>query len=100
MGQYFIIANLDKREYIHPHDLKYGAKLIEISNDKTIKELISFLLKTKAKENNLYSGRWARNKIILVGDFEDYSLFRQIIWEFRNISKDVHSEFLNVSKTT
>ena len=45
MGEYFIIANLDKREYIHPHDLKRGGKLVEIHTDNIIKGLISFLMK-------------------------------------------------------
>ena len=43
MGQYFIIVNLEKREYIHPHDLKRGAKLLELSKDPIIYSLMSYL---------------------------------------------------------
>jgi len=30
MGQYFLILNLDKKEYLHPHKLGSGYKLWEI----------------------------------------------------------------------
>jgi len=39
MGQYFIIVNLEKREYILPHALKRGAKLLELSKDPIIYSL-------------------------------------------------------------
>ena len=82
MEQYFIIVNLDKKEYIHPHNLKYGAKLVKINNDKVIKDLMSFLSTNK----------WGNDKVIVVGDSEDYALFKQVIDGFKNISKQAYKE--------
>ena len=31
MGQYYIVANLDKKQYIYPHDFCSGAKLLEFT---------------------------------------------------------------------
>ena len=101
MGQYFIIVNLDKREYIQPHNLKRGAKLLEIRNDIFIKGLMSFLLNVNLKENNKpfsNRGKWVKDKIVLVGDYEDYRLFKQIEEQFKNISKEVYTEYLNFTK--
>ena len=99
MGQYFIITNLEKREYIHPHDLKHGAKLLEIAKDPIIHGLISFLQSNnKEKTTSRLQGRWAKNKIILVGDSEDYSFFKQVVTSFKNISKEAHSEYLIFSE--
>ncbi len=100
MSQYFIIVNLEKREYIHPHDINRGAKLLEVKNDELIGSLISFLLDHKKEENNnyLYLSRWIENKVILIGDSEDYSLFKQVITDFNNISKNAYNEYLNFYK--
>ncbi len=95
MGQYFIIANLDKKQYIHPHDLRCGAKRLEIYNDSVIKDLMSFLSKTSPQERSfLYAGKWVNDKVMLIGDFEDYDLFKQVIGEFKNISTEVYNEYL------
>ena len=88
MGQYFIIVNLEKREYIHPHDIKCGAKLLELRKDPIIQDLISFL----------YIKRWANDKVIIVGDSEDSSFFKQAIVSFKNISKEAYNEYLIFSK--
>ena len=39
MGQYFYIVNLTKREYIDPHRLDCGLKLIEIVANDLLKVL-------------------------------------------------------------
>ena len=78
MGQYFIITNLSKKEYIHPHDLKQGAKISEITNDKFLRGLMSFMsYNNKTVENMpyLFLGRWFNDKVILVGDYEFYLFF-------------------------
>ena len=35
MGQYYLIANIDKKEYIHPHKFDDGMKLMEFGQSST-----------------------------------------------------------------
>ena len=97
MGQYFIIVNLRKREYIHPHDLKRGAKLLEISKDPIIYGLMSLLQAKNKEKTALYVGAWANDKILFIGDSEDSSFFKQVVVSFKNISKEAYNEYLNFS---
>lgn len=102
MGQYFIIANLDKREYIHPHELKRGAKLLEICKDPFIKNLMSFLLNRNSKRDSKYfsnNGKWINDRIVLIGDSEDYRFFKQIQEQFKNMSNEVYIEYIEFTKT-
>lgn len=98
MGQYFIIANLEKREYIHPHDLKRGAKLLELSKDPIIYDLMLFLQAKNKQKTALHLGSWTNDKILFIGDFEDSSFFKQVIVSFKNISKEAYGEYLIFSK--
>ena len=93
MGQYFIIANLDKMEYIHPHDLKCGAKLLEICNEKLIGGMLLFLLKQSKNFKYLNIGRWAEDKIIVIGDYDNKDRFWHITNKFTNISRDIINEY-------
>ncbi|HZX12085.1 MAG TPA: hypothetical protein VFE88_01375 [Candidatus Nanoarchaeia archaeon] len=97
MGQYFIIVNLRKREYIHPHDLKRGAKLLEISKDPIIYGLMSLLQAKNKEKTALHLGSWANDKILFIGDSEDSSFFKQVVVSFKNISKEAYNEYLNFS---
>ena len=98
MGQYFIIVNLRKREYIHPHDLKRGAKLLEISKDPIIYGLMSLLQAKNKEKTALHLGSWANDKILFIGDSEDSSFFKQVVVSFKNISKEAYNEYLISSK--
>ena len=97
MGQYFIIVNIEKREYIHPHDIKRGAKLLELSKDPIIYGLMSLLQAKNKEKTALYVGAWANDKILFIGDSEDSSFFKQVVVSFKNISKEAYNEYLNFS---
>lgn len=106
MGQYYVIANLDKREYLKPHDFDEGAKLLEfIYGQDSIMTGLGLLL---AQCNSNGSGdaqphpllgSWAKNRITIVGDYweqEDKStleghssLYSLVKAEFTNISGSV-----------
>ena len=94
MGQYFIIVNIEKREYIHPHDIKRGAKLLELSKDPIIYGLMSLLQSKNKEKTALYVGAWANDKILFIGDSEDSSFFKQVVVSFKNISKEAYNEYL------
>lgn len=84
MGQYHIPVNLDKREYIHPHKLGDGLKLLEqaFSANGTAGALVLLLAASNGDDGrgggDFYSpdftdviGRWAGDRIALVGDYAE-----------------------------
>jgi len=99
MGQYFILINLDKKECICSWNLSTGAKLWEWCANN-ICRLLPFLLR-KSSENGggdirkdyKNAGRWAGNKIVLVGDYDDSKLYQKARDKFKDISKEVVEEF-------
>lgn len=62
MGQYYLIVNVDKKEYIHPHNFGNGMKLMEWSwnGNRVIKAL-----------SNLMMGDWKGDRVYVVGDYAD-----------------------------
>ena len=92
MGQYFLIANLDKKEYIHPHNFidktgnYFGAKLWEICANK-IAGVLPYLLRKSdetgggdIQDPELFpnAGRWAGDRIVVIGDYDSSELYDKI----------------------
>lgn len=85
MGQYHLIVNLDKREFLHPHHLGDGLKLVEFgcSSQGTMTALALLLCDSngrgggdfhqeKAKKlEEKYIGRWNGDRIVITGDYAD-----------------------------
>jgi hypothetical protein len=80
MGQYYKMVNLDKKEYINPHSFGDGAKLLEFSGNGGMMAGLAILLASgngrgggdlRAKHNVEYIGRWAGDRIVCVGDYDD-----------------------------
>jgi len=80
MGQYYKLANLTKREYINPHALGAGLKLIEQVG--TYPSVGSALLVLLACSNGRGGGdltespiigNWAGDRLALVGDYAEDS---------------------------
>ena len=84
MGQYYVIANTTKREFIDPHAFGNGVKLMEFSMDgrSTMTGLAVLLassngmgggdlhLNGDSKFHHI-PGRWAGNNIVIAGDYDD-----------------------------
>jgi hypothetical protein len=93
MGQYHKVCNLDKKEFLHPHEFGDGLKLLEFgaSGNGTMLGL-AVLLSTsngrgggdlnvmggnprevKEQEERIakVAGRWAGDRIAVVGDYAD-----------------------------
>jgi hypothetical protein len=68
MGQYHLVVNLDRQEFLHPHDLGDGLKLLEFgcSGMGTMLALAALL---DAEEEG--HGAWAGNRIAIVGDYAE-----------------------------
>ena len=84
MGQYHYVANLDKKELLHPHQFGDGLKMMEFgrSGDGTLLGLTVLLACSHNRgggdlhvdpENNptaaAICGRWAGDRIAIVGDY-------------------------------
>lgn len=107
MGQYYTIANVDKKEYITPWDFGGFAKLMEFAypdNPSTITAALCILLADgngrgsgDLHSDNPIIGSWKYNRIVVCGDYADpnpefsitdnvYHVARE---SYRNISIDV-----------
>ncbi len=84
MGQYYLVANITKREYIHPHRLGAPAKLVEIcSNIKVAGVLLAALAIPDSEDDHPFVGRWAGDQVIVVGDEMNWPYVSHMIEEGR-----------------
>ena len=84
MGQYYVVANITKREFIDPHFFGNGVKLMEFSMDgrSTMTGLAVLLassngtgggdlhLNGDSKFHHI-PGRWAGDNIVIAGDYDN-----------------------------
>lgn len=83
MGQYYYIVNLDKKEYLSPHDFHCGAKLCELGaqDNSTLAGLAILLSSGNGKgggdidSDNALIGSWAGDRIVISGDYAESMLF-------------------------
>lgn len=101
MGQYFKLVNVTKKEYICPYDLGQTGKLWEWCANNTCR-ILPFLLRKSneggggdIQKDYKTAGRWAGDKVYLVGDYDRSKLYDIVETEkkFKNISKLVKKEF-------
>lgn len=81
MGQYFKIANLDKKEFLSPHTLGAGVKQWEMVGSVGVSAALLILLGNSAGKgygdlcsdegdiDKNFSGRWAGDHIVIAGDY-------------------------------
>lgn len=83
MGQYHLVANIDKREFIHPHRFGDGLKLLEFgcSAEGTMTGLAVLLAASNgrgggdlntddtAPEFAEFVGRWVGDRLAIIGDY-------------------------------
>jgi len=99
MGQYFLILNLDKKEYLHPHKLGSGYKLWEICANNVCRVLPFLLRKSNEtgggdiRDDYPTAGRWAGDRIVVVGDYDESGLYDLAKRFFKDISEEVKWDF-------
>jgi hypothetical protein len=78
MGQYHIVINLDKKEFIHPHEIGNGLKLHEQCGWRysTATVLTMLLAASNGRGGGDFSehplvGSWAGNRIAFIGDYAE-----------------------------
>lgn len=82
MGQGFILANLDKKEFVSPHDLGCGYKLGEFG---TPKDPFAGSLVQFARELTATDGKWHGDRVFYFGDYGDvYDLEFKPVVEIAN----------------
>lgn len=99
MGQYFYIVNLDKKEYLHPHNLGHGLKLWEICMNPCL-NVLGFLLRQSSEggggdinKDYKFAGHWAGNRIVVVGDYDESKLYDKANKQFKEISQEIRKEW-------
>lgn len=111
MGQYFILVNLDKKEYVKAWDIEGVAKLFEWCTNPQA-GIIPFLLaqgpddgvsgsgqryrkekETGKPQTHPAWGRWSGDRITLVGDYDESGLYDETESGFTNVSETVLKEF-------
>lgn len=84
MGQYFVIANLEKREYLDPWKMESGAKAWEQAMNLPSKALLVLLGTGMGRgggdfrigsmpDGSPVNGRWSGDSIVMVGDYAEDS---------------------------
>ena len=84
MGQYFVIANLDKKEFINPHRIMYETELWENAVNK-MAAVFPFLLRASSGSSagdvlcrSVHFGRWAGDRILVVGSRDAPELYQDV----------------------
>lgn len=93
MGVYHIVANLDKRQYLNPHELDSGAKIKEIAGG-TVAVATTILLSAWAAElttdgGNDLVGSWSGDRVAIFSDQDPE--YDEVQDEYENISQRVRA---------
>ncbi len=112
MGQYYKVVNLDKKQYLHPHNLGDGLKLMEFgsSGGGTMMALAILLSDGNGQgggdldSEQALVGSWAGDRIVVVGDYAGNDEKYGIVGTKENEDSDPNSlydiaenEFENIS---
>ena len=83
MGQYFIVANTTKKEYLHPHKFGSGLKFLEFTLDGFS------VMSGVADDCEMGTGRWIGDHIVIVGDYDNSGIFDDAMSYYEDISNAV-----------
>ena len=103
MGQYYIIANIDKEEYIKPSEFGDGLKLMEFgcTGIGTTTALVVLLSSGNGRgggdlhTEDPYIGHWAGDRIVIAGDYADNDFIGELDTtdeELQRIANEVFNE--------
>ena len=80
MGQYFLVVNTTKKEYLHPHRFGEGLKFMEFTVDGCgimhgLAHLLAQSSSGVAIDDPEVTGRWVGDHVVIVGDYDDSGVF-------------------------
>jgi hypothetical protein len=84
MGQYYLIVNVTKKQFMHPHHFSSGMKLMEWSY------VGNYL--TNALHNLLYN-EWKGDEVYVVGDYADLNVYGCEDYNWHDTYAELHSRF-------
>ena len=105
MGQYYLIINKTKKQYLNPHRFGDGLKLLEFgpSGRGTMYALALLLRQSDEGGGGDYPGEnpvvgsWAGDEIAIVGDYDSSRLFQTADEEYEEMSAKVWPAMLEDS---
>jgi len=79
MGQYHVLVNFDKKEYVHPWALGNGLKLFEqLFAENGMKDALFVLMASKSNGrgggdlgDGMVVSRWAGDRVAFIGDYTE-----------------------------
>lgn len=94
MGQYFIVANTTKKEYLHPHKFGSGMKFLEFTMDGTsvmtgLAHLLGQSSDGVTPHDTELIGSWIGDHVVIVGDYDISGLFDEAYDTYTDISDKV-----------
>ena len=100
MGQYFLAMNVSKREYVDSDGIGCLPKLRAWCASRSAGVFPYLLRKSSAlgggdvdRNDMPFAGRWAGDKIYLVGHYDESELYQKALKRFHNISKELVEEY-------
>jgi hypothetical protein len=93
MGQHWQVVNLDKKECLHPRDFDEGLKFLEFAPGGHVMHALATLLAAPESmgagggdaKRTEWTGRWAGDRVVIVGDYTDSGPFAGIYGQFARI---------------
>lgn len=78
MGQYHKVYNIDKKQFIHPHKIDNGLKLVEQIGHLRSTSTALFLLLSNSNGRgggdvlkHDFIGKWAGDRVVIQGDYAE-----------------------------
>jgi hypothetical protein len=104
MGQYYKIVNLDKKEFLEPHDFNDGSKLMEFGlSGMGVMSGLAILLADgnglgggDLGSENPIIGSWKGDRIVVAGDYSE----KMVKGTKENVYNYANQHFKNVSAET
>lgn len=101
MGQYFLLANITKREVVDPGKLNQLVKFKEWLSGDQARVLVWLLRRSDESgggdidDPDRYEtlGRWAGDQVLLVGDYDSSGLYKEAGRSFKDISEKLRQEY-------
>lgn len=103
MGQYFLLVNKTKKQFMYGNAFGDGIKAKEILWNGTMLKALGFLLmKSDSGDNyelfsNPLCGYWAGDEILIIGDYDSSKLYTEANTSYREISTTVINAMLNLN---
>ena len=111
MGQYHLLVNSDKKEFVNPRDLGYGAKQFEHTGFIGDLPFIQYLLTTCSPDrgggdyaitefNKEIIGRWVGDRVFILGDYTEMGDVPKVR-SAHNFWKQIHAKdtlWVNISE--